>query len=217
MARLFPSDIDATSSNAPLEAATALRLRDELPDDWWVIHACHWTLPAGRKIGQGEVDFVVLSPGGTIGLIEQKNGSVTVEGEEYIKHYGLHRKSVSQQMGRSRHAVMTKLAKVSLSVPGIVSILYTPNVEVVRVRGLGVDELALVDATEADQLSQRVERLVRCNQANPELVRSLLNFFAGEMDFRPSLHALKASVAAAQVRLSGPLRLLLDEIGRAHV
>ena len=210
MARLFPSDIDATSSNAPLEAATALRLRDELPDDWWVIHACHWTLPAGRKIGQGEVDFVVLSPGGTIGLIEQKNGSVTVEGEEYIKHYGLHRKSVSQQMGRSRHAVMTKLAKVSLSVPGIVSILYTPNVEVVRVRGLGVDELALVDATEADQLSQRVERLVRCNQANPELVRSLLNFFAGEMDFRPSLHALKASVAAAQVRLSGPLRLLLD-------
>ena len=210
MARLFPHDIDATSSSSPLEAATALRLRDELPGDWWVIHACHWTLPAGRKIGQGEVDFVVLSPGGTIGLVEQKNGSVTVEGEEYIKHYGLHRKSVSQQMGRSRHAVMSKLAKASLSSPAVVSILFTPNVEVVRVRGLGVDELALVDATEADQLSQRVERLVRCNQANPDLVLSLLNFFAGELDFRPSLHALKASVAAAQVRLSGPLRLLLD-------
>ena len=34
---------------------------------------------------------------------------------EYIKHYGLHRKSVSQQMGRSRHAVMSKLAKVVVS------------------------------------------------------------------------------------------------------
>ena len=108
MARLFPGEIDAISASAPLEAATAIRLRDEPPDDWWVIHACHWTLPEGRKIGQGEVDFVVLSSGGTLCLIEQKNGIVTVDGEEYVKHYGLHRKSVSQQMGRSRHAVMTK-------------------------------------------------------------------------------------------------------------
>ena len=74
MARLFPADIDATSSSAPLEAATALRLRDGLPDDWWVIHACHWTLLERRYIGQGEVDFVVVSPGGSIGPIEQKNG-----------------------------------------------------------------------------------------------------------------------------------------------
>ena len=84
MARLFPSDIDAIGSSAPLEAATALRLRDELPDDWWLINGRHWTLPAGRAIGQGE---------------------------EYVNHYGLHRKSVSQQMGRSRHAVMSKTAK----------------------------------------------------------------------------------------------------------
>lgn len=210
MARLFPTDIDSTSSSAPLEAATALRLRDGLPDDWWVIHACHWTLPKGRHIGQGEVDFVVVSPGGSIGLIEQKNGLVSIEGEEYIKHYGLHRKSVSQQMGRSRAAVMQKLAEAHLPARAVVSILFVPDVEVVRVRGLGIDELALVDASEADQLPQRVERLVRCNQVNPGLVRSLLNFFAGELDFRPSLHALKASTAAAQVRLSGPLRLLLD-------
>ncbi len=210
MARLFPADIDATSSSAPLEAATVLRLRDGLPDDWWVIHACHWTLPEGRKIGQGEVDIVVISPGGSIGLIEQKNGLVTVEGEEYIKRYGLHRKSVSQQMGRSRHAVLGKLAKASLAPPWVVSILFVPDVEVVRVRGLGIDEMAVVDATESDELPQRVERLVRCNQANPDLVRLLLNFFAGELDFRPSLHAMKASAATAQVRLSGPLRLLLE-------
>lgn len=76
VAQRFPSDIDATSSNAPLEAATALRLGDELPEDRWVIHACHWTLPEGRHIGQGEIKFVVVSPGGSIGLIEQKNGSV---------------------------------------------------------------------------------------------------------------------------------------------
>lgn len=68
----FPADIDATSSSAPLEAATALRLRDGLPDDWWVIHACHWTLPKGRHIGQGEVDFVVVSPGGSIGLMSKR-------------------------------------------------------------------------------------------------------------------------------------------------
>lgn len=210
MARLFPADIDASSSSAPLEAATAVRLRDGLPEGWWVIHACHWTLPEGRKIEQGEVDLVVISPGGSIGLIEQKNGVVSVEGEEYVKHYGLHRKSVSRQMGRSRHAVLGKLGKASLAPPWVVSILYVPDVEVVRVRGLGIDELAVVDATESEQLCERVERLVRCNQANPELVRSLLNFFAGELDFRPNLHALKASSAAAQVRLSGPLRLLLE-------
>jgi hypothetical protein len=210
MARLFPSDIDATSSNAPLEAATALRLRDELPDDWWVVHACHWTLLEKRHIGQGEVDFVVVSPGGSIGLIEQKNGSVTVEGEEYVKHYGLHRKSVSQQMGRSRAAVMKKLAQTHIEALSVVSILFVPDIDVVRVRGLGIDDWAVIDGTQADQLPQRVERLLSFNQANPDLVRTLLNFFAGELDFRPSLHALKASTAAAQVRLSGPLRLLLE-------
>lgn len=210
MARLFPADIDATSSSAPLEAATALRLRDALPEDWWVIHACHWTRPEGHKVTQGEVDVVIVSPGGTIGLIEQKNGLVTVEGEEYIKHYGLHRKSVSQQMGRSRAAVLKKLAVAQIQPRAVVSILYVPDVEVVRVRGLGIDALALVDATEGNQLPERVEHLLHCDQPNPILVRSLLNFFAGELDFRPSLHAMKASAATAQVRLSGPLRLLLE-------
>lgn len=210
MARLFPNEIDAISASAPLEAATAIRLRDELPDGWLVIHACHWTLPAGRKIGQGEIDLVVLSPGGTLCLIEQKNGTVTVEGEEYVKHYGLHRKSVSQQMGRARHAVMTKLGQSKIEARAVVSLLYVPNVELVRVRGLGIDELSIVDATEADALASRVERLLRCEPPNPDLVRSLRNFFAGELDFRPSLHALKASSVAAQVRLSGPLRLLLE-------
>ena len=135
MARLFPADIDATSSSAQLEAPTALRLHDELPDDWWVIHACHWTLLERRHIGQGEVDFVVVSPGGSIGLIEQKNGSVTVEGEEYIKHYGLLRKSVSHQMGRSRAAVMKKLAQANMEALSVVSILFVPDVDVVRVGG----------------------------------------------------------------------------------
>ena len=106
MARLFPDGVDTVSAGSALEAPTALRLSEELPADWWVIHACHWTLPRGHKIGQGEVDFVVISPGGTIGLVEQKNGMVSVEGADYVKHYGLRRKSVSQQMGRSRHALM---------------------------------------------------------------------------------------------------------------
>jgi hypothetical protein len=160
MARLFPHDIDATSSSAPLEAATALRLRDGLPDDWWVIHACHWTLPKGRHIGQGEVDFVVVSPGGSIGLIEQKNGSVTVEGEEYIKHYGLHPQVGEPADGAQPRCGDEEVGRCAPPGARVVSILFVPDVDVVRVRGLGIDELAVVDGTEADQLPQRVERLL---------------------------------------------------------
>jgi len=210
MARLFPDGVDTVSAGSALEAPTALRLADELPADWWVIHACHWTLPRGHKIGQGEVDFVVISPGGTIGLVEQKNGMVSVEGADYVKHYGLRRKSVSQQMGRSRHALMKKLAEAQIEPRAVVSFLYVPDVEVVRVRGAGIDALAVIDAREASELAHRLEMLLHCEPENLALVRALLNFFAGELDFRPSLHALKAASTAAQVRLSGALRMVLE-------
>lgn len=210
MAHLFPDSIDELTHDSPLEALTAGRLREELPEDWWVVHGLHWTLPKGRRINQGEIDFAVISPSGTVALVEQKNGHVLSEGGEFFKHYGPEKKSVSQQMGRSRSALMKKLAQAGIQPKGVISLLYAPDVDLVRAQGAGIDEVAIVDAREAAQLARRIDRLAGFGEANPPLVQSLLGFFAGELEFRPSLHAMHAGQQLAQVRLSGPLRLLLE-------
>lgn len=210
MARLFPESIDDSSHEAPLEALTVARLRDALPEDWWVVHGLYWTLPKGRRINQGEVDFAVISPAGAVALIEQKNGPVLFESGEYFKQYGPQRKSVTQQMGRSRTALMKKLAIAGVEPRGVVSVLYAPDVDLVRVSAAGIDDMSVVGAREASQLPQRVNRLIGGGSPDPDRVKALVRFFAGELEFRPSLHAMHAGQQEAQVRLSGPLRLLLE-------
>lgn len=175
-----------------------------------MVHGWYWTLPKGRRINQGEVDFAVIFPAGSVALVGQKNGPVAVDAGEFFKQYGLERKSVSQQMGRSRSALMKKLAAAAVEARGVVSVLYAPDADLVRLIAAGIDEMGVVDAREASRLAQRINRLIGGCSADPERVEGLLRFFAGELEFRPSLHAMHTGQQEAQVRLSGPLRLLLE-------
>ena len=65
------------SAGSPrLQLATLRRLASELADDYSVFHGVHWTrLEHGYSV-YGEIDFIVVGPGGQVVLIEQKSGLV---------------------------------------------------------------------------------------------------------------------------------------------
>ena len=202
VARLFPSDLDLSSIESRAEAQTVAALRDGLPDDWWVVHSCHWTLPRGHGIGQGEIDVVVVSPSGAIALIEQKNGAIEVADNDYVKRYPTRTKSVSRQMARNRVALLGKFEAAQAIKPvGVVSVLYFPDARVTRLHGAGLDALSMVDHDEAPRLADRIWSLIGSGDADPERVRSILAFFEGELGLEVSVHAIDQASAGARIHL----------------
>ena len=211
MARLFPPDLAVERIESYAEARTVDTLRRDLPHDWWVVHSCHWTLPRGRGIGQGEIDIVVVSPAGGLALIEQKNGAVEIEGNDYVKHYATRTKSISRQLARNREALLQKFERAGATKPvGVVSVLYFPDAIVTRLQGAALDALTVVDHAEAPHLADRVRTLIEAGAPDPVRVKSILQFFEGEIDLQPSLHALDEASSSARVRLAGPLTQILD-------
>lgn len=73
MARTYPLFPEDTESRAELELFE--RLRQECPDDWWVLHSVG-VGPKGKSL-YGEADFVVIYPGG---------GAVCIETKTYVAY-----------------------------------------------------------------------------------------------------------------------------------
>lgn len=81
MARMFP-DIDPSQLQHESEEPVYVALRDQLGDDYVVLHSYPWLRPwRGEALVEGEADFVVLHPVRGILVLEVKGG-------ETIRHDG---------------------------------------------------------------------------------------------------------------------------------
>ena len=81
MARMLPS-VDASHLEHASETPVYVALRDQLGDDYFVLHSYPWLRPwRGDALVEGEADFVVLHP--TRGLLV-----LEVKGGEAIRHDG---------------------------------------------------------------------------------------------------------------------------------
>ena len=83
------------AGQATREIETLRQLADQLPDHLTVFHGVHWTR-IERGFGViGEIDFVILGPGGRLLLIEQKSGFLKEGPDGLLKMYRGKEKSVS--------------------------------------------------------------------------------------------------------------------------
>ena len=81
MARMIPTTIDDTTASRA-ERLMFGGLRDQLPDDYTVLHAVAWTRRTrGYPDSDGEVDFVVIHPTRGLLVLEVKGGRIRVDGE----------------------------------------------------------------------------------------------------------------------------------------
>ena len=76
MARMIPAEPDADTPKS--ERYVFGRLHERLPDEWTVLHARRFFIPARRRTRaqEGEVDFVVIDPQRGIVALEVKGGGV---------------------------------------------------------------------------------------------------------------------------------------------
>jgi hypothetical protein len=211
MARVIPVEHLVDDFTNPSEWSTLVVFRNGLPADWIVVHGCHWTLPTRRRLMQGEIDFVVISPAGAVALIEQKNGSVEFEGGEFLKAYDGRNKSVSKQMARNRESFLRKLQRGRVPAPtGCISVGYFPDVRIKDVQDIALDDCCLVDQGRADRLPRVIAELIGGGEPEPEKVSAIVSFLEGTLDLVPSLHGHRTLADRMRIQLSGPMRVVLE-------
>ena len=75
MARLYPH---GPGSDAPESERLVFDALAKLPDNWRVFHSVVWQSRRGRRQGDGEADFIILSPEHGALVLEVKGGDIEV-------------------------------------------------------------------------------------------------------------------------------------------
>jgi hypothetical protein len=172
MARLIPSDVDisSTAPSAP-EAATLVRLRDNLSDQFTVYHSVYWARAQPGGSVYGEIDFIIVNPWGKLLAIEQKDTQIIVGESDLFARYGPHRKmaiddahndkSVTTQVNRNLNALRSQYSRRH---PGgalsIDYLLYFPSARIAGALPSSVDPERVVDADHDEALIQVIESLL---------------------------------------------------------
>lgn len=208
MARIHPEGW----RNVPAEGALAREketlaiLADALPDDCSIWHGVHWTRVLREHALVGEVDFIVVGPGGQLLLIEQKSGFLDETPEGLVKTYSRSRKNVSAQLARNADHLRARLqAFLGDRRPQLDTLLYCPDYTVRQPGTAGIDPARIVDAGLREQLAAIVRSLVRCETPAPALVEEIERFLADELQLVPEVNAIVGQAEALYTRLSGGL------------
>ena len=88
MARMFPS-VDPHDLEHASEEPVYRALRDQLSNDFTVLHSYPWLRPwrGEGKLLEGEADFVIAHPRLGLRVIEVKGGSnIRFDGKQWSRH-----------------------------------------------------------------------------------------------------------------------------------
>jgi hypothetical protein len=207
MARAIPDgwrELSVTGA-AARERETLAALAARLPDDYTIYHAVHWSnLERGFAVF-GEIDFVVVNPGGDLLLIEQKSGFLEEGPDGLVKRYAGKSKSVAVQMARSANAIRTKLSRRSgCGEPRIETLLYCPDYRVRSPQTAGVVPERIVDADRREQLVAVIAAILPAGEARAE-AREVHRFLRDVIQLEADVSALLGRARELVTRVSGGL------------
>jgi hypothetical protein len=208
MARIFPSDwqtLDATGP-AARELETLAVLAAGLPDTLTLFHGVHWTRLDKGLAAFGEIDFVIVTPGARVLLIEQKSGFLSETPDGLVKKYQGKEKRVATQLGRTLDALRARLAPVVRDEPLVIDyLMYCPDYTVRQKGTAGIAPERIVDAPLRGELCQRIRAALPSEPAREALAQQLRRFFADELQLVPDVSALVGRAEQLITRLSGGL------------
>ena len=187
------------------------RLRDYLPAGFEIFHniALH-TIRGGRD-SYGEIDIVVLSPGGSLLLMEVKAGPVILRNGEVFKLYGDGECDVARQGRLQRVAMQNRLHEARLDTP-MLCCLVLPDYDLADSQVVSIPRDRIIDATRYGEMVTTVREWlapVHSQVDRAALRRLLLNQF----QVTPALEVMRDQLQGTVRRLSDGLATWVPRIG----
>lgn len=170
MAQILPvlTEDPLSSGISPAEWLTLNKLQAGLPPDWLVFHNIRWTQARDFVTHVGEIDFCVLSPGGRVVVIEQKNGELIEKPDGIFKHYPNGPKNVGTQIQRTLDGLHSKFKRFHPE-GGFRAdyLIYLPDYQVRHINAIALDPERIVDSSRSEQLCSIIMTLLRDDPEKP--------------------------------------------------
>lgn len=204
MATIYPASTPPQSPASERKVRTALAEVDEVT----ALHSVAWQARRGGRQGDGEADFVLVSPRHGLLVLEVKGGSIQIErGEWYSTDRNGVRHRIKNPFDQARDSKYALLAFLRATEPDLARIPVThavvfPDVSVDAVLGAGAAPEIIIDRQGLSLLTQSIQRVFDHWEAHYAIqesqVERLVQLLAPTVSVR---RLLKDHVAEAEAAL----------------
>lgn len=217
MARIHPSfPLSAPLGAGAYREREILRtLQDGLPDSYDVFHNLPWSTMQDGVQGFGEYDFVVVSPGGHLLILEVKAGEVDVTADGLTKQYGaLVTKDIGHQMRRLHASLLQRMKQGDLPQVHIGALLVLTDAQI-RSEIVAYPRERIVDADQISRLCLIIQNGFPGIPLSDQQRQRVLTFLANRFDVQPDVATHIGHVQQANVQLANGLATWVPRIRHA--
>ena len=207
MSRVVPDGWESISPSGlqRREIDTLAVLAAELPDDYTVYHAVHWTNVEHAHAIYGEIDFVIVNRSGHLLIIEQKSGLLAETPEGLASMRGQSQRLVQAQMARTVDGLRAKLTRsLNGHEPTIEYLLYCPDHVVRNRQTAGISPERVVDGQNRARLVPMIQALLGPGETAPIALR-VHRFLQDIIQLETDVGVLLGEARTLVTRLAGGL------------
>ncbi len=217
MARIHPS----LPLRAPLgagdyrERELLRQLQEGLPDSFDVFHNLRWTSAQDGQQHFGEYDFVLVSPGGQLLILELKAGSVQADARGLGKAYGAQHKDIGQQVRRQHASLLDRIQRGHLPRVDVGTLLVLPDVHI-QSEIVAYPRERIIDAGQMPQLCALVQAAVSSKAVSTDDRQRVLDFLANRFEVEPDVASQIGQVQQVSTQLASGLATWVPRIRHAQ-
>ncbi len=218
MARIHPSFPlhSPLGAGAYREREILRMLQDGLPDSFDVFHNLPWSALHDDQQGFGEYDFVIVSPGGQLLILEIKAGQIDDSGERLSKHYGLSgAKDIGQQMRRLHASLLDRIKHGDLPHLHVGALLVLPDVQV-HSAIVAYPRERIIDADQMDRLCATLVASFPAVALPDDQRLRVLAYLGNRFEVQPDVSTHIGQVQQASTQLASGLATWVPRVRHAE-
>lgn len=184
MAELHPEVSRALTAGQYREAEMLRLLAEVLPADCAIYHNLQISHLHESSQRFGELDAVVVFPGGHVAVLEIKAGDVELSERGIFKRYGATEKNLAHQAHAQLHGLIGRLREVQLDEVRVAHFLLLPDFQVSQ-GSIGFPRERIIDASQVDQLAALLTDACRHVPLAQDARERLHGFLSNRFDVVP--------------------------------
>lgn len=214
MARIHPSfPLHTPTRLGAYRERDILRILEQgLDDRFDVFHNLPWSGMQGEQQSFGEYDFVIVSPGGQLLILEIKAGDVAESDGGLTKQYRSQGpKDIGHQMRRMHSSLLQRIENGDLPQVHVGALLVLPDH---KIQGATVSypPERVIDASQIDQLCQRISASFPAYALTEDQRQQVLSFLSNRFEVMPDVATHIGQVQQATTQLASGLATWVPRI-----